>query len=113
MSESVEAKKPKIINGFCYLKSDDVIFVDLITEKSSTYSKTQFKEFFKKNDINEYCIVLANRTDHSVTPLYKYKLTTSKSKNLVKAENRTTDELIDTCYTICIELMKLKNKVQN
>lgn len=100
----------KIINGFCFLKEDCVVFVDLISERTEDFKKSFFKKFIEENDIDDFCIFLANRDGGYVTPLYKYKLQTTKSKTLVKASSRTVDDLITLCFKVCIEMFP-KNKI--
>jgi hypothetical protein len=96
----------KIINGFCYLKDDSVVFVDLYTDKSENYKRRYFDKFINDNDIDEYCIFLSNREGGLVTPLFKYKLNSVKTKERIKANTKTNDDLIDLCYKICIEMFK-------
>ncbi len=94
-----------IINVFCYLEKDSVVFVDLVTEKKTLYSITQFREYIKENKIDDFCIFLANRDSKgNVSPLYKYSLSTKKSKLPITAHHKTLNELIDVCYRICIRL---------
>lgn len=96
----------KIINGFCFLKEDSVVFVDLITERTEDFKKSFFQKFIEENDIDHFCIFLANRDGGYVTPLYKYKLQTAKSKTLIKASSRSIDELTTLCFKVCIEMFQ-------
>jgi hypothetical protein len=98
----------KIINGFCFLKEDSVVFVDLISERTENFKKSFFQKFIDENNIDEYCIFLANREGGFVTPLYKYKLQTAKSKINIKASSRSIDEMITLCYKVCIEMFQKK-----
>jgi hypothetical protein len=103
----VETVEPsKIINGFCFLKEDIVVFVDLISERTENFKKSFFQNFIDENSIDEYCIFLANRDGGFVTPLYKYKLQTAKSKINIKASSRSIDDLITLCYKVCIEMFQ-------
>jgi hypothetical protein len=105
----VENDKPsKIINGFCFLKEESVVFVDLISERTENFKKSFFQKFIDENDIDENCIFLANREGGFVTPLYKYKLQTAKSKINIKASSRSIDEMITLCYKVCIEMFQKK-----
>ena len=99
-------KEKKIINGFCFLDKDKVVFVDLVSERTENYNVSFFQKFIDSNKIDEYCIFLANREDGFVTPLYKYKLQTAKSKTPIKCNTKSIDDLITLCYKICIELFK-------
>jgi hypothetical protein len=104
-------EKNKIINGFCFLKNDDVVFVDLVTEKTEKYKKDYFKKFIEEYEIDDTYIVLSNREDGVVSLLYKYKLSNKNNKD-IKATNKKIDELIDVCYKICIEsFQKSKDKL--
>lgn len=100
--------KNKIINGFCFIDSDKVIFVDLVTERTEKYDISFFKKFIEENSIDEYCIFLANREGGFVTPLYKYKLQTAKSKTPIKSSTRSIDELVTLCLRVCIEMFPKK-----
>lgn len=102
-------QKDKIINGFCFIKDDNVVFVDLITEKTEDYKKSYFDKFIKEYDLDEHYIVLANKENGIITMLFKYKLSTSKSNIPIKAKDKTIDNLINVCYKICIESFQ-KNK---
>lgn len=99
---------PKIINGFCFLKEDSVVFVDLITERTENFKRSFFKKFIDENGIDDHCIFLANRDGGYVTPLYKYRLQTAKSKTPVKASSRSIDDLITLCFKVCIEMFQKK-----
>lgn len=101
-------KSSKIINGFCFLKDDSVVFVDLVTEKTENYRKSFFDKFITDNSIDDFCIFLANREGGYVTPLYKYKLQTAKSKTPIKSSTRSVDELVTLCYKVCIEMFQKK-----
>lgn len=104
-------KSDKIINGFCFLKDDSVVFVDLVTERTENYKKSYFDKFIKEYEIDEDYIVLANRENGFVSMLYKYKLTNSKTKNPIKAKDKSIDNLIDVCYKICIESFQKKTQI--
>lgn len=99
----------KIINGFGFLKDETVIFIDLITERSEKYEMRSFQKFITDNSVDPYCIFLANREEGFVTPLFKYKLTSSKTKDPIKASSRSHNDLIDLCYKVCIEMFKKKD----
>lgn len=101
-------QKDKIINGFCFLKDDDIVFVDLISEKTENYKKDYFKKFLEEFGIDETYIILANRDKGYVSLLYKYKLS-SKNKTDIKARDKTIDQLIDVCYKVCIESFQKKS----
>lgn len=105
----MQSKESKIINGFCFLNSDKVIFVDLVTEKTDNYSIKYFSKFIEENSIDEYCIFLSNREGGYITPLYKYKLQTAKSDKPVKSNSRSVDELVTLCYKVCIEMFQRKD----
>jgi hypothetical protein len=96
--------KNKIINGFCFINDDKVIFVDLVTERTEKYNISFFKKFIEDSAIDEFCIFLANREGGFVTPLYKYKLLTAKSKTPIKSSSRSIDELVTLCLKVCIEM---------
>jgi hypothetical protein len=100
--------KPLIINGFCFIEKQKVIFVDLVTERTENYRIGSFEKFIKDNNIDEFCIFLSNKNDGIVTPLYKYSLQTVKSKTNVKANERSIDDLITLCYKVCIEMFPKK-----
>lgn len=97
-------EKNKIINGFCFIDNDKVIFVDLVTERTENYNISFFKKFIEDSGIDEFCIFLANREGGFVTPLYKYKLLTAKSKTPIKSSTRSIDELVTLCFKVCIEM---------
>jgi hypothetical protein len=101
-----KSKDSKIINGFCYISGEKVIFVDLVTEKTENYKISYFQKFINDNSIDEYCIFLANREGGFVTPLYKYKLQTAKSKTPIKSSTRSVDELVTLCFKVCIEMFQ-------
>ena len=101
-----KSKDSKIINGFCYISDEKVIFVDLVTEKTENYKISYFQKFINDNGIDEYCIFLANREGGFVTPLYKYKLQTAKSKTPIKSSTRSIDELVTLCFKVCIEMFR-------
>ena len=101
-------KSEKIINGFCFLKDEDVIFVDLVTENNEKFKKSYFNKFIQEYQIDDECIVLANKDGGYVTMLFKYKLTNSKTKMSIKAKDKSIDNLIDVCYKICIEFFQRK-----
>lgn len=96
----------KIINGFCYIKEESVIFIDLVTEVSKIYDIKLFNKFLKDHSIDEFCIILSNRENEDVTPLYKYKMSSSKTKQYIRASDQTKNSLIDLCYKVCIEMFK-------
>lgn len=96
----------KIINGFCYIHEDGVVFIDLITESKKTYDIRSFSKFINDNNIDKFYIILSNHRDGIVTPLYKYQLSSSKTKQYVVAADRSKDFLIDLCYKVCINLFK-------
>lgn len=100
--------KPLIINGFCFIQKQKVVFVDLITERTEKYRIGSFEKFIKDNNIDESCIFLSNINDGIVTPLYVYNLQTVKSKTDVKAYERSIDDLITLCYKVCIEMFPKK-----
>lgn len=100
-------QKNKIINGFCFLKDEDVIFVDLLTEKTEKYKKDYFKKFLDEFEIDETYIILSNRDNGYVSLLYKYKLS-SKNKTDIKARDKSVNQLIDVCYKVCIESFQKK-----
>lgn len=104
----MSTSKQKIINGFCFIKKDKVVFVDLVTEKTEDYNISFFQKFIDDHEIDEFCIFLANREGGYVTPLYKYKLQTAKSKTPIKSSTRSVDELITLCYKVCIEVFQKK-----
>jgi hypothetical protein len=104
----VQKKESKIINGFCFLNGDKVIYVDLVTERTDDYNIKYFNKFIEENNIDEYCIFLANREGGLVTPLYKYKLQTAKTKINIKASSRSIDELVTLCFKVCIEMFQKK-----
>lgn len=104
----MEKKESKIINGFCFLNNDKVIYIDLVTERADNYNISYFKKFIEENNIDDNCIFLANRDGGFVTPLYKYKLQTTKSKINIKASSRSIDEMITLCYKVCIEMFQKK-----
>jgi len=105
----VRKKENKIINGFCFLNNENVIFVDLVTEKTENYHISFFNKFIEENNIDEYCIFLSNREGGIVTPLYKYKLQTAKSNTPIKSNSRSIEELITLCFKVCIEMFPKKN----
>ena len=99
----------KIINGFCFLKNDDMIFVDLVTEKPEKLKKKYFEIFIKEYEIDESYIILSNKNEGIVNLLYKYKLTSkTNSDKSINAKDRTIDNLVDVCYKICIENFQRK-----
>lgn len=103
-------EKNKIINGFCFIKGEDMIFVDLVTEKSEKLKKKYFEKFIEEYQIDESYIILSNRNDGIVNLLYKYKLTSKKdSSKSIYAKDRIIDDLIDVCYKICIENFQKKS----
>jgi hypothetical protein len=104
----MEKKESKIINGFCFLNGDKVIYIDLVTERADNYNISYFNKFIEENNIDDNCIFLANRDGGFVTPLYKYKLQTTKSKINIKASSRSIDDLITLCYKVCIEMFQKK-----
>lgn len=101
-------ERNKIINGFCFLKNEDMVFVDLVTEKTETLKKKYFDKFLKEYEIDESYIILSNRDDGLVNLLYKYKLS-SKNDKTIYAKDRTLDNLIDVCYKICIDNFQKKS----
>lgn len=100
----MQKKESKIINGFCFVDGEKVVFVDLVTERTEKYNIIHFKKFIEENNIDEYCIFLANRDGGFVTPLYRYKLQTAKSNKPIKSSTRSIDELITLCFKVCIEM---------
>ena len=99
-------KSDKIINGFCFLKNGNVIFVDFYTEKFKEYKIDAFAEFIKDNKIDDHCVCLANKTDEVITPLYKYKLSSKRHNRPITARDISMTKLIEVCYKICITIYK-------
>lgn len=92
----------KKVNSFCYQQGDKIIFIDLYREKTSEYRLQEFKDFIDQNQIDETAMILSNRTNGIVTPLYKYLCTSFlKKKKVSKLSHISKDELIDICYEIC------------
>ena len=88
----------KIINGFCYQQDDKIIFIDLYYEKTNEYRKKEFEDFIVKNEIDETSMILSNRINGIVTPLYKYScISFLKKKKVTKLSHISKDELIDIC----------------
>lgn len=99
----------KIINGFCYKHSDKIIHIDLISEKTTEYYLSEFKDFIYGNDIDETYMILTNKEGSFVTPLFKYScLDFLKKKSLNRMCDFSKDYLIDICYKICIDIQKQK-----
>jgi hypothetical protein len=97
----------KIINGFCYKYSDKIIFIDLITERTTNYRFEEFEKFFTSENIDETFIVLSNKDGGFLTPLFKSScLTYLKKSKKNRMCDFTKDEMIDICYDICISLQK-------
>lgn len=103
----METDETKKVNSFCYQQGEKIIFIDLYREKTSEYRMQEFKEFIDKNQIDETAMILSNRTNGIVTPLYKYLCTSFlKKKKVSKLAELSKDELIDICYEICKFVVK-------
>lgn len=84
-----------------------IIFVDLYYEKISQYRKKEFQDFIDQNSIDETSLILSNRYNGIVTPLYKYSCVSFlKKKKVSKLSDLTKDELVDICYEICKFIVK-------
>lgn len=103
----MDSDETKKINSFCYQQGDKIIFIDLFYEKTVEYRFQEFKDFIEQNQIDETALILSNRTNGIVTPLYKYICTSFlKKKKTNKLYNLSKDELIGICYEICKFLVK-------
>jgi len=94
-------KPNKIINGFCYVHDDDMIFYSLYNEKREEYEKDLFKPFINDYKITEEHIILANEEGGVVIPLYK-----NIYKQGIRIKNMEFEDLIKAVYSLCIEITK-------
>lgn len=94
-------KPNKIINGFCYVHDDDMIFYSLYNEKRKEYEKSLFKSFVNDYKITEEHIILANEEDGVITLLYK-----NIHKQGTRIRNMDFEDLIKAVYGLCIEITK-------
>jgi hypothetical protein len=103
----VEIDERKKVNSFCYQQGDKIVFIDLYYEKTSEYRLQEFKEFIVDNQIDETAMILSNRTNGIVTPLYKYLCTSFLKKNKVaKLSELSKEDLVVICYEICKFVIK-------
>lgn len=94
-------KPNKIINGFCYLVDDTIIFISLYTERKYHYEAELFKKFIKEYKITKEHIILAHEENGGVTPLYR-----TAHKGKADIDDTDFDELIEEVYSICIDVTK-------
>lgn len=100
-------KKP--INGFLYLKGKFAYFVDLVTEDKTKYNIEYFNNAFDGKDVGENCIILSNKTENSITTVYKCKIK-DENKIAKPAHSFDKDALINICYKLCIKLFPKEEK---
>lgn len=94
----------EIINGLCYIDGNVVNFIDIVTERCTKYKRGSFEKFIQENGIDETYIILSNYHDGLVTPLYKYKVSSTKNETEILVKSKTNDQIIDLFYKICIKL---------
>jgi hypothetical protein len=94
-------KPSKIINGFCYLDDNDMIFVSLYNERKKEYEKELFKSVIEDYKLTEEHIVLANEEGGVVSSLFKHI-----HKKGIRIKNMEFEDLIKVVYDLCIEITK-------
>lgn len=97
-------KPNKIINGFCYLDGDDMMFISLYNERKYDYEASLFSTFIKDHKITEDHIILANEDNKVIIPLFKYL-----HRKGVNVKNIEFENLIKIVYDICIEITSKKD----
>jgi len=100
-------KNDKIINGFCYLDRDDVVFVSLFNEKKVNYNKSMFINYLTTYNINESYLFLVNENDGIISPLYNIVL----NKN-AKIKDMDFENIIKNVYNVCILITKKQEQNQ-
>lgn len=93
-------KNNKIINGFCYIDDDDMIFYSLYDEKKQYFDLYLFNKFIDSYSIDENHVILVNEENGYVTPLHYYK-----TKGRQYPKNMDIEKLIQYVYEICINVL--------